>query len=29
MREKPEVIACLRYLHSDDALPDWVGKFKE
>jgi hypothetical protein len=29
MQEKPEVIACLRYLHSDDALPDWVGKLKD
>ena len=29
MQEKPEVIAYLRYLYSDDALPDWVGKFKE
>jgi hypothetical protein len=29
MREKPEVVACLRYLHSADALPDWVGRFKE
>jgi hypothetical protein len=29
MREKPEVIAYLRYLYSDNALPDWVGKFKE
>jgi len=29
MQEKPEVIAYLRYLHSDDALPDWVGKLKD
>jgi hypothetical protein len=29
MQEKPEVIAYLRYLYTDNALPDWVGKFKE
>jgi hypothetical protein len=29
MQEKSEVIAYLRYLYSADALPDWVGKFKE
>jgi hypothetical protein len=29
MQEKPEVIAYLRSLYTDDALPDWVGTFKE
>jgi hypothetical protein len=29
MQEKPEVVACLRNLYTDSALPDWVGKFKD
>jgi hypothetical protein len=29
MQEKPEVIAYLKYLYSDNELPNWVGKFKD
>ena len=29
MREKTEVIAYVRSLYTDSALPDWVGKFKD